>query len=139
MSDASPIPVASAQPARLLAQRGFLFYLGSRSLSEYSYQIATVAIGWQIYELTGSALDLRMVRLVQFLPSALLVFVAGHAADRYDRKRVAQICQLSESLVAALLAWGTFAGWLTVPEIFVALTVFGITAAFEIPAGLGLS
>ena len=109
-------PLSTLPAPRLLAQRGFLFYLGSRSFSEYSYQIATVAVGWQIYELTGSALDLGIVGLVQFIPSALLVFVAGHAADRYDRKRVAQICQLSESLVAALLAWGTFAGWLTVPE-----------------------
>jgi MFS family permease len=137
MTNATPFST-TATPPRLLAQRGFLFYLGSRSLSEYSYQIATVAVGWQIYELTGSALDLGLVGLVQFIPSALLVFVAGHAADRYDRKRVAQICQLSESLVASLLAWGTFAGWLTVPEIFVALTVFGITAAFEVPAGSAL-
>ena len=132
------VPPLSTTAPRLLAQRGFLFYLGSRSLSEYSYQIATVAVGWQIYELTGSALDLGIVSLVQFIPSALLVFVAGHAADRYDRKRVAQICQVSESLVAAVLAWGTFAGWLTVPEIFAALTVFGITAAFDVPAGSAL-
>ena len=109
-----------------------------RSFSEYSYQIATVAVGWQIYELTGSALDLGLVGLVQFIPSALLVFAAGHAADRYDRRRVAQICQIVEGLVSALLAWGTFAGWLTVPEIFAALTLFGVTAAFEIPAGTAL-
>jgi MFS family permease len=127
-----PRPVGSGS---LLAQRDFLFYLSSRSFSEYAYQIATVAVGWQIYDLTGSALDLGIVGLVQFIPSALLVFIAGHAADRYDRKRVAQICQLAEAVVAALLAWGTFAGWLTVPEIFTALTVFGITAAFEVPAG----
>jgi MFS family permease len=133
------ISPASASPTQnLLAQRGFLFYLGSRSFSEYSYQIATVAVGWQIYQLTGSALDLGIVGLVQFVPSALLVFVAGHAADRYDRKRVAQSCQIAEGLVAALLAWGTFAGWLTVPEIFAALAVLGVTAAFEVPAGAAL-
>jgi MFS family permease len=130
-----PILPRPVGPGSLLAQRDFLFYLSSRSFSEYAYQIATVAVGWQIYDLTGSALDLGIVGLVQFIPSALLVFIAGHAADRYDRKRVAQICQLAEALVAALLAWGTFAGWLTVPEIFTALTVFGITAAFEVPAG----
>jgi MFS family permease len=130
-----PILPRPVGPGSLLAQRDFLFYLSSRSISEYAYQIATVAVGWQIYDLTGSALDLGIVGLVQFIPSALLVFIAGHAADRYDRKRVAQICQLAEALVAALLAWGTFAGWLTVPEIFTALTVFGITAAFEVPAG----
>jgi MFS family permease len=137
MTVSSPAAASAAAPETLLA-RGFLCYLGARCFSEYSYQIATVAVGWQIYELTGSAFDLGMVGLVQFIPSAVLVFAAGHAADRYDRKRVAQICQLAEGLVAALLAWGTFAGWLTVAEIFVALTVLGVTAAFEIPAGAAL-
>src|SRR6201992_4301285 len=118
----------------LLGQRSFLAYLGARCVSEYSYQIATVAIGWQIYELTGSAFELGLVGLVQFIPSALLVFAAGHAADRYDRRRVTQICQISEGLIAALLAWGTFAGWLDTTEIFVFLTLLGITAAFEAPA-----
>ena len=134
----APATPAALVPQNLLAQRGFLVYMGARSFSEYSYQIATVAVGWQIYELTGSALDLGLVGLVQFIPSALLVFVAGHAADRYDRKRVAQICQIAEGLVAAVLAWGTFAGWLTVPEIFAALAVLGVTAAFEVPAGAAL-
>jgi MFS family permease len=124
----------TAVPGILLAHRSFLFYLGARSFSEYSYQIATVAVGWQIYELTGSAFNLGMVGLVQFIPSALLVFAAGHAADRYDRKRVAQICQIADGLIAAVLAWGTFAGWLTVPEIFAALAMLGVTAAFETPA-----
>jgi MFS family permease len=115
-----------------------LFYLATRSLSEFSYQIATVAVGWQIYQLTGSAFDLGMVGLVQFIPSALLVFTAGHAADRYDRKRVVQICLIADGLTAALLAWGTSAGWLTAPVIFAALALFGITAAFESPAGAAL-
>jgi MFS family permease len=126
-----PLPAA---PGILLAHRSFLCYLGARSFSEYSYQIATVAVGWQIYELTGSAFNLGMVGLVQFIPSALLVFAAGHAADRYDRKRVAQICQITDGLISAVLAWGTFAGWLTVPEIFAALAMLGVTAAFESPA-----
>ena len=126
------------RPEKLLGQRSFLSFLGARSFSEYSYQIATVAVGWQIYELTGSAFQLGMVGLVQFLPSAVLVFAAGHAADRYDRKRVAQLCQIGDGLVAAVMAWGTFAGWLTAPEIFGCLTLFGITGAFEGPAGSAL-
>jgi MFS family permease len=128
----------SAPSENLFGDRSFVFYLGARSFSEYSYQIATVAVGWQIYELTGSAFQLGMVGLVQFIPSAVLVFAAGHAADRYDRRRVAQICQLSEALINACLAWGTFAGWLTASEIFAGLTLLGITAAFEGPAGSAL-
>ena len=91
-------------------------------------------MGWQVYALTNSAVALGMVGLVQFTPSALLVFVAGHAADRYDRKRVVQVCQVVEGLTAAFLAWGNFAGWLSVPDIFAALAVFGTAEAFESPA-----
>ena len=54
----------------------------------------TVAVGWQIYALTGSALDLGLVGLVQFLPAVALVLIVGHIADRFDRRRVLCACQL---------------------------------------------
>src|SRR5436309_14155577 len=94
----------------LLSHRAFLFFLLSRSLSRFSSQIAAVAIGWQIYDLTGRAFDLGMVGLIQFLPTALLVFVAGSAADRYPRKRLVQLCQVAEALTALYLCWGSYAG-----------------------------
>jgi MFS family permease len=122
----------------LFTHQPFFFYFWARSFSEFSIQIATVAVGWQVYALTNSAFALGMVGLVQFLPSALLVFVAGHAADRYDRKRVVQICQMVEGLTAIFLALGNFAGWLKAPEIFAALVVFGIATAFESPAAAAL-
>jgi MFS family permease len=122
----------------LLTQRSFLYFLLSRSLSRFSSQIAAVAIGWQVYDLTGSAFVLGMVGLVQFLPTALLVFVAGQAADRYERKRVLQVCQLVEALTALFLAWGAYAGSLTVAEIFVATFVLGTAGAFESPATAAL-
>jgi MFS family permease len=133
--------MSSASPARsraLFGHRPFLFYFWARGLSEFSYQIAVVAVGWQVYALTSSAFDLGLVGLVQFIPTAVLVFAAGHAVDRYDRRRVAQMCQMAEGLTAAFLAWGSFAGWLTVPEIFSAVTVFGTATAFESPAAAAL-
>src|SRR5204863_949212 len=108
----------TAGARELLRDASFLFFLLSRNLSRFSSQVAAVAIGWQIYDLTGSAFDLGMVGLVQFLPTALLVFVAGHAADRFERKRVVQLCQLAEAATALFLAVSSFAGWLTVPQIF---------------------
>jgi MFS family permease len=75
-----------------------------------------------------------MIGLTQFLPMAGLTFFAGHAADRYERKRVIQACQIVEFMVAAILAWGSFRGWLSVPEIFVAVAVFGAARSFESPA-----
>ena len=129
MTSVSPVGAG-----KLLKQSAFLFFLLSRSLSRFSSQIAGVAIGWQVYDLTGSAFDLGMVGLVQFLPTALLLFVAGSAADRFERKRVVALCQLAEALTALYLAWSTFAGFLTEVQIFAATFVLGIAGAFESPA-----
>ncbi|MFT3730920.1 MAG: MFS transporter [Hyphomicrobium sp.] len=114
------------------------YFLWARGFSKFSSQILTVAIGWQVYALTSSAFDLGMIGLVQFLPTAILVFVAGHASDQYDRRRVNQICQIVEAAAAAFLAWGSYAGWLTVPQIFVAVALFGVAGAFESPATAAL-
>jgi MFS family permease len=118
----------------LLRHKSFLLFLLSRSFSRFATQIGAVAIGWQVYDMTGSAFDLGMIGLVQFLPTALLLFVAGQAADRYERKRVVQICEAVEALTALFLAWAAFAGWLTVTQIFIATFVLGIVGAFESPA-----
>ncbi|HLG81788.1 MAG TPA: MFS transporter [Bradyrhizobium sp.] len=130
--------VLQVSAGALLKQSSFLFFLSSRSLSRFSSQIAAVAIGWQIYDLTGSAFALGMVGLVQFLPTALLVFVAGQAADRYERKRVVQLCQLAEALTSLFLAWGSYAGWLNQVHIFIATFVLGTAGAFESPATAAL-
>ncbi|MGY8706437.1 MFS transporter [Bradyrhizobium sp. 18BD] len=115
-----------------------LLYIASRSLSEFSYQVATVAVGWQIYALTGSAFYLGLAGLVQFIPSALLVFVAGHAADRYNRRRIVQLCEVTQGLAAGYLAMRLLMGTLTAPEIFAVLGVFGLCGAFESPASSAL-
>jgi len=133
------MPPASPDSARVLfGHRPFHLYFWARGFSELSEQIATVAMGWQIYALTGSAFDLGMIGLLQFIPTAALVFVAGHVADRYARKRVVQVCQWAAALTAIVLAWGTLAGWLNVSEIFAAVVVFGIATAFESPAAAAL-
>jgi MFS family permease len=79
-----------------------------------------------------------MVCLVQFLPTALLVFVAGQAADRFERKRVVQVCQVVEALTALFLGWGSYAGWITELHIFIATFVLGTAGAFESPATAAL-
>jgi MFS family permease len=128
MSMTSPVTAGT-----LLKQPSFLFFLLSRSLTRFASQIGAVAIGWQIYDLTGSAFDLGMVGLVQFLPTALLVFVAGHTADKFERKRVVQLCQLAEAATALFLCWGCYGGWLSEIHIFIATFVLGMAGAFESP------
>src|ERR1700761_1124156 len=130
MSSLSPTP---ASTGTLLQQPSFLYFLVSRSLSRFASQIGAVAIGWQVYDLTGSAFDLGMIGLVQFLPTALLVFVAGQTADKFERKRVVQLCQLAEAVTAVFLCWGSYAGWLNEVHIFIATFVLGMAGAFESP------
>jgi len=133
----SSAPVAAIVPdgsSALLRHPPFVFYVASRCFSRFSSQIAAVAVGWQVYDMTGSAFQLGMVGLVQFLPMLLLVFAGGHTADRYDRRRVMQIAQVVQGVVAVYLAWGSYAGWITVPEIFAAVALFGAATAFESPA-----
>jgi MFS family permease len=130
--------IAMGKAISLTRHPPLLFYLLARSCSEFAYQITTVAIGWRIYTLTGSAFDLGLAGLVQFLPSALLVFVVGHAADRYDRRRLAQLCDVAQGLAAFYLAIRSLAGTPTVAEIFVVLALFGVATAFESPASSAL-
>jgi MFS family permease len=125
-------------PNGLLSHPPLLLYVAARSFSEFAWQITTVAVGWQIYQLTGSALYLGMIGLVQFVPSALLVFIAGHAADRYDRRRVVQLCQFAQGLAAIYLAARGLAGSLSALDIFLVLIVIGSATAFESPALLAL-
>jgi MFS family permease len=138
LSSEPAAPVVPDGSGVLLRHPPYLFYVASRSFSRFASQIAAVAVGWQIYDLTGSAFQLGMVGLAQFAPMLALVFVAGHIADRYDRRRVVQVCQVLQGLTAALLGWGTLAGWITVPQIFTALVVIGAATAFEAPAGSAL-
>jgi MFS family permease len=129
---------ANSETSDLFRHRAFLMYFGGRLFSHFARQIIAVAVGWQVYEITGSAFHLGMVGLVQFLPAMLLTFNAGHAADRYNRKRIVQICQWVEGLAAAYLAWGSFGGFISVLDIYVASAVLGAAAAFERPAGAAM-
>src|SRR5439155_9298395 len=90
-----------------------------------------VAGGWQMYALTGSALDLGLVGLAQFLPATVLIMVAGQLADRYDRPLILQLCQAFEGLSAAALAIGSLSGWISKEFILAAVFFLGAGRAFE--------
>ena len=74
----------------------FALYWSSRVLVVLALQMQTVAIGWQLYSLTGSALDLGLVGLVQFVPTIVLTLVVGQVADRYDRRLVVVVCEAAQ-------------------------------------------
>src|SRR4029077_12260299 len=66
-------------------------------------EMQSVAVGWQVYEITRSPLDLGLVGLAQFLPNILLFLLAGHAADRFSRKKVLFVCQAGFTLCSVAL------------------------------------
>lgn len=122
----------------LFRHRNFLFYFGGRLFSNFARQIVAVAVGWQVYELTNSPLHLGLVGLVQFMPALALTFHGGHLADRLERKRIVQLCQWTQGLAAAWLAWRSFDGSITVLDIYTASAIFGAAGAYERPAGAAM-
>src|SRR6186997_2540915 len=100
-------------PETLLHHRPFALYWSARIFSSMAFQMLGVAVGWQMYALTGSALDLGLVGLAQFVPQISLVLIAGHVADRYDRRVVLQLCRGVQVLAAAAIALGSLDGWVS--------------------------
>lgn len=105
----------------------------ARVATAMSYQMTGVAVGWQVYERTGSALALGLIGLAQFLPALLLVLVTGQVADRFDRRRIARACQWVQCVAALLLASGSAGGWLPVAGIYALIVLIGAARAFEMP------
>src|SRR6185503_14700332 len=122
----------------LLSNTPFALFWSSRVLSTLALQIQTVAVGWQLYLLTGSALDLGLVGLAQFVPTVVLTLVVGQVADRYDRRFVVALCHVAEAGATAALALGTVGGWLTRESILGLVTLLGAARAFENPARAAL-
>lgn len=122
----------------VLALADFRSYLGTRFLSTLALQMVSVAVGWQVYDLTGDPLHLGMVGLVQFVPALLSALPAGHVADRFDRRRVLLVCLLVETLcLSGLLALSL----MTAPPLealLAVLAVMGATRAFIQPASQSL-
>lgn len=117
----------------VFAHRSFALLWLARVLSTLAMHVQTVAVGWQLYALTGSALDLGLVGLVQFVPMILLTLAAGQAADRYDRRRIVVACQLVKTAAAATLALGTAGGWLGRDSMLLTMAAVGAARAFESP------
>jgi MFS family permease len=119
---------------RLLRHPPFAFLVASRVLASVGFQMLGVAVGWQLYALTGSALDLGLVGLAQFVPMVLLTLVVGSVADRCDRRLIAVVCETIKATAAAALALGTIGGWQSKTSILALVALLGGAQAFENPA-----
>jgi MFS family permease len=118
----------------VMRHRPFALFWSARVMSSVAFQMMSVAIGWQVYSITHSAYALGFVGLAQFLPMFLLTLVVGHVADRYDRRKIAYICQTIEGVGALCLCIGAWHGWQTATPIFAIAAITGAARAFESPS-----
>ncbi|MBA1288188.1 MFS transporter [Pseudomonas japonica] len=125
--------MATEAPRLLRHHRPFLAFWLARVCTASGFQMLTVAIGWHLYQLTGSVLDLGLVGLVEFAPRVLFMLHTGHVADRYDRRKVAAICQTLQAIVALALVVGSSTDNVSREMIFVLAFCLGGARAFEMP------
>jgi MFS family permease len=86
-----------------LQQRDFALLWGALLASGFGGQMVAVAVGWQVYAIHRSALDLGLIGLAEFVPLLLLALPAGHLSDRFSRRRVFAIATFVEMIVVSLL------------------------------------
>ena len=101
-------------------------------------EMQSVAIGWQVYEITRRPLDLGLVGLAQFLPGILLILVSGQAADRFDRRTLMVICYSGFAISSGLMLTITLRGGHRVLPIYLVLVLIGVLRAFNGPTGQAL-
>ncbi|OZC04739.1 hypothetical protein BSZ36_13730 [Rubricoccus marinus] len=101
---------AKQDPFASLRNAGFALYLVGSLVSNAGNQMRVVAVGWEVYERTQTALGLGLIGLTLALPVLLLALPAGAAADRYPRKRLIQIAQIGLAASGAGLAWVSYTG-----------------------------
>ncbi len=120
--------------------RDFRLFISARFLANLSIQMQSVAVGWQVYDVTRDPLALGYVGLSVFLPVAGLTLPAGDAADRFDRRRILTLSYLAQAVVSVLFLILTFAGpapgsgLAAARPFYAVLVLFGIGRAFIGPS-----
>jgi MFS family permease len=130
---------SSSPSANALHYRPYVFYLTATALVGFAVQIMSVAVAWQVYDLTRDPFYLGIVGLAQFMPALALVLVTGLVADRYNRRVILGLCLALEVASAlGLLAFTVFKPS-TIWPVMGVLVALGIARAFFNPAADALA
>lgn len=126
--------MTQATLSALLAERPFIRFWLARLAAVLAQQMLMVAVAWQMYDLTGSAWDLGLVGLFQFVPALLLTLPAGHLVDKLRRGRIFALCMLAQGVVALLLVLATEGAFIS-RELILGLSILlGAARAFQMPS-----
>jgi MFS family permease len=132
MNDSAPSAAVEARSS-LFSHRPFAQLYTLRLGSNTSNQMLAVVVGYQVYELTDSALHLGLVGLVQFLPPLFLMLLAGQIADRFNRRQILRCAFAVELAMAVGLGVVALAPQPSVEAIYVLLLVNAGARTFEQP------
>ncbi len=123
----------------LWAQRAFMRLWVARLVGTAGNQMLMLALGWQMYELTGSAWDLGLVGLLQFLPSLPLLLPVGHAIDRYHRARLLALCLACQVGIALALLLAQGLGQMSRGTLLAVAVAIGVMRAIQMPTQQALT
>ncbi len=118
----------------VLKHKNLTLFVIARFLATIAVQMQSVAVGWQIYQKTGSTLDLGLIGLAQFLPFAMLILIAGHFADQWNRRWIVLGCFTIELMCGVLLLVFARQGLTSVFPVFAVMALYGVARAFMMPA-----
>ena len=127
-----------AIPTAAFRHRDFLLYQVARLLVIVGAEAQSVAVAWQVYQLTHRPLDLGYTGLALFLPGPLFMLAAGAVADRFDRRRVILVCYTLQMIASAWLFWLGFHHTTHVFTIYAVLFLIGTGRSFSAPAAQAL-
>jgi MFS family permease len=123
---------ADSQPGRIVfRQRDFRFFIFGRFFIVTALEMQSVAVGWQVYEITKRPFDLGLVGLAQFLPGILLFLASGHAADRFDRRNLMVLSYGGFAACSSLLLAATLLAPQSVRPIYAVLLLLGVVRSFN--------
>ena len=132
-------PQDGVRPSALaLFQRPFLQVWLLRATAVLGSQIIAFALSLQLYQTSGSLLDLGLLGLVQFVPTVGFSLPAGQLTDRFPPGRMACVAQLLNATAAAMLLIACLAGAPSLTVLFAAALMTGATRAFEHPVNTAL-
>jgi len=117
---------------------GFVLFQLARFCIVVSTEMQAVAVGWQVYEITKRPLDLGLVGLAQFLPGILLFLVAGHVADRFERRKLIVLCYAGFAVCSALLLLISLHGTHSVYPIYAVSVLLGVVRSLNGPVSRAL-
>lgn len=123
----------------LFHHRPFLRFWFGRIFTSMANNMLAVAVGWQMYDLTHSAMDLGLVGLVQFAPALLLTLVVGHVADHYDRRKIITACLSLQAFIIGALIVSTHNHWISRDLILLCSFAIGAAKAFQMPTTQALA